>query len=364
MTIAIDVSPLHDANAVRGVGFYTKRLVYALQTYAPQHEYHLISNPTQLTTLQPDLIHYPYFDPFFLTLPRRQTTPIVVTVHDCIMLAFPQYFPKGIKGWLKLQLQTWNLQHTDAVITDSHNSKIEIQKYYRIQQSQIHVAHLAVEDYFQTVEDPAIQESAKNKYHLPDQFLIKVGDINLTKNFSVTLQALSQVPDAHLVLVGKALIADQENQPIIPELQSIIDQIQQLKLQDRVHRIGFVPDADMPVLYTLARATLQNSLYEGFGLPALESLACATPVISANTSSLPEIVGEGTGLLVDPTSIEQTAHAIQEILAMPPAEYRQLSQNALTQSKNFSLEKLAHDTVRVYESIHNMPINNTQQIKS
>lgn len=351
MRIAIDISPLKNANAVRGVGYYTKRLIHALKTYAPQHEYHFVESAAEIDALNPDLIHYPYFDPFFLTLPN-QSKPTVVTVHDCIMLAFPQYFPKGIKGWLKLQLQTWRLQHVDAVITDSHYSKQDIQKYYRIPPHRIYVAHLAVEEYFHRIEDQSILDAVKNRYNLPEQFFLKVGDINPTKNFSTTLQAIAQVPDAHLVLVGKALLADQENKPIIPELQTILDTIKQYHLEQRVHRIGFVPDKDMPALFTLAKALLQNSLYEGFGLPALESISCGTPVVSANVSSLPEIVGD-SGIQIDPTSIEQTINAMQNILTLDPVEYLQLSKQSLVQSKNFSLEKLAHDTVKVYEEIIN-----------
>lgn len=353
MKILIDTSPLKNANSVRGVGFYTKRLVAALQQYQSEHQYLLKDHPDDHQTPgeKVDLIHYPYFDPFFLTLPIRKQIPIIVTIHDVIPLVFPHLFPKGIKGWIKLQLQKAKLQLVDAVITDSYSSKNDIAKYLSYPKKKIHVVHLAVEEIYKRVTDQAALDTIKAKYNLPRRYLLKVGDINPTKNFETTLNALSKYPEAHLVLVGKALVADREANPVISELQQILQLIEQNNLHHRVHRLGFVPDQDMPALYTLAAATLQNSLYEGFGLPALESIACGTPVITSQCSSLPEVVGEA-GIMVNPLSEDELVSSIQQIYEADQNAYTALIQKSQQQATNFSMRKMAQETYNIYASVN------------
>lgn len=355
MNVAIDISPLKNANSYRGVGIYTKRLVHSLNQFQPEHSCSMVENEQEMEQLRltkkSDLIHYPYFDPFFLTLPVRKDIPIVVTIHDVIPLIFPKMFPKGFKGWLKLQVQKTKLQMVDAIITDSYCSKKDIAQHLGIPRKKIHVVHLAVEDIYKRVTDSVQLENIKHKYHLPENFLIKVGDINPTKNFRTTFQALADLPDSHLVLVGKALTADTDGKQIIPELQNILNLIEQLNLSKRVHRLGFVPDEDMPALYSSAKATLQNSIYEGFGLPALESLSCGTPVIASNQSSIPEVVG-AVGIMVEPESKEQLVEAIQHIYGMDDSTYAELVAKSLVQAESFSMRKMAQETYNIYATIN------------
>ena len=351
MNICIDISPLKNANSARGVGFYTQRLISSLKEFLPEHNYQLLENPGGSAAIKADLIHYPYFDLFFLTLPIRTNTPIIVTVHDVIPLMFPKLFPKGVRGWIKLQIQKFKLHLVDAIITDSYSSKRDIAKYLGIPKKKIHVVHLAVDEFYEPNNDSSLRERIKQKYQLPGSFLIKVGDISPTKNFEVTLRALAVTSDINLVLVGKALVADKDRQDVIPELKKILRMISELGLENRVHRLGFVPNDEMAALYSMARATLQNSLYEGFGLPALESLSCGTPVISSNVGSLPEVTGE-TGIVINPYSVDETAGAMRKIFEMDQEGYESLQKACLQQAKGFSMNKMAIDTYNIYAAIN------------
>ena len=122
MKIAIDITPLESAHRARGVGVYTKNLIDALETYGKQHTY-LYFTGHQLVPPDADVVHYPYFDPFFLTLPLVKPKPTVVTVHDLIPLVFPYKFPAGIRGNIKWQVQKLSLHGAKRIIADSNSSK-------------------------------------------------------------------------------------------------------------------------------------------------------------------------------------------------------------------------------------------------
>lgn len=345
MKVAIDTSPLSSGHAVRGIGFYTKLLVEALQKRHDGNEYLLIQEKSQLQTLEPDLIHYPYFDLFFPTAPQRNTVPVVVTLHDVTPLVLPKLFPKGMRGWLRLQSQLQKLHKLDAVITDSHASKTDIEKYCGVPTEKIHTVYLACDPSYKPETDTNKLAVIKQKYNLPEKYIMKVGDINKHKNFPILFQALSQLPDIHLVLPGKALAQDA---PLINELQEINQLIEHYKLHSRVHRLGFVPTEDMNGLYSLARCTIQNSLYEGFGLPALESMTCGTPVIAGNTGSQPEVVNDA-GILINPYNGDETIKAIEHMFELTDQEFNTLKQQSLQRAQDFSVEKMATETVAVYE---------------
>lgn len=327
---------------------YTRQLVDGLSKTQDNNQYVQVKTPAELSTLKPDIIHYPFFDLFFNTLPKRQNIPIIVTVHDVTPLVLPELFPSGIRGKLKLFFQKRNLQHVDKIITDSHCSKKDICKFMNIHSDKIETVYLAADPLYRREENVQKLEEVKTKYSLPEKYIVKVGDINRHKNFSNLLKAMTQIdPDIHLILVGKALSSDA---PQIPELVEIINEINHLELKQRVHRLGFIPSEDMPSIYTLSRATVLNSFYEGFGLPALESMMCKTPVIAANAGSIPEIVGN-TGILMDPHSVTETSQAIEKVFSLNHEEYQTMCNNSYEQSKNFSLEKMVGQTIKIYESL-------------
>lgn len=347
MKIAIDTSPLHNANSTRGVGYYTKRLIDGLKARNDSNKYIFTKDKSELQQENPDLIHYPFFDLFFLTLPPRKKTPIVVTVHDVTPLVLAKLFPPGVRGNLRFHLQKNRLKSADMIVTDSICSKNDIMSHLDIPEHKIEVVYLACDEKFKPVTDVSELKRVKDKYNLPDTFFLRVGDINKHKNFGVLFDAFSRISDAHLVLVGKALA---EDAPLIPELKEIHEQIQAFSLQKKIITLGFVPDEDIAALYSLARGTIQNSLYEGFGLTALESLSCGTPVIAGDTGSQPEIVGNA-GILINPYDVLETSKAIEQLAKMNQEKFNELKEKGITQSKKFSLKKMIDETVSVYESI-------------
>ena len=142
MKVVIDISPLQTGHKTRGIGIYTRELSQGLRKVDKINSYILTTRPHQVK--QVSLIHYPYFDLFFHTLPIQKRTRTVVTIHDVIPLIFPLWFKPGLRGRFHLFLQKLALKKVDAVITDSHNSKTDIVKYLKVPADKIHVVHLAV----------------------------------------------------------------------------------------------------------------------------------------------------------------------------------------------------------------------------
>ena len=176
MKIAIDISPLQSGHKVRGVGFYLTYLKKALLEFYPEHEYSFFQKGDVIDR-SVDIVHYPYFDPFFFTLPFIKRHKTVVTVHDLTPLVFPEHFPAGLKGNLKWQAQRFNLQKVDGILTDSEASKRDIQKIVGINSDYITVAYLAAGEEFKRLKSEDLRlKNTKRKYNLPDEFILYVGD--------------------------------------------------------------------------------------------------------------------------------------------------------------------------------------------
>lgn len=351
MKIAIDIAPLHDqrilGHRVRGTGTYVEGLKNTLPTYYSEHKY-IFFQSGELLPQDVDVIHYPYFEPFFLTLPIRQKAATVVTVHDLTPFVFPTHFPAGIKGQIKWQVQKFLLQRTNAIITDSENSKKDIHKYTGIPLESIHVVYLAAEDEF---EKKSISKTStdrlRKKYNLPLEFALYVGDTTWNKNLPQLLNGVEKA-GFPLVMVGKALVSeefDSENSwnkdltAVQKELEGNKDTI----------RLGFVETDDLVMLYNMATVFVMPSLYEGFGLPILEAMSCGTPVITARSGSIPEVANESV-LYVDPYSSDDIARGIKSIFLDKDLQ-KDLSEKGLQQAKKFTWKETAKKTVEVYKKV-------------
>ena len=325
-------APLTNANAVRGVGFYTRRLLPELKKQAKDFGLEIleINSLDQLEQLgQLEIVHYPYFDLFRHTLPIYKQIKTIVTVHDVIPLEFPDHYPPGLQGWFNLQLQKIALSRVEGVITDSHASVKSIHKYLGVPHAKLKLVYLAADQIFKKVANP------KNKFNLPKKFVLYVGDVNYNKNIPnlVTACKLANFP---LVIVGKQA-AQLENLDLAhPELCHL----QNLNL-DSVLRLGFVSDDDLVNIYNLATVYCQPSFSEGSGLPVLEALACGTPVACSNTSSLPEIAGDNAAYF-DPHDVKSMSQAIIKAINHQPST-KNLSQ--------FSWQETAKQTLMVYQEI-------------
>lgn len=344
MHIAIDTTPLETGDKDRGVGTYTTLLIEALQMYEKKHSYHFFTR-RQNVPENVDLVHYPYFDPFFLTLPVIKPHPTVVTVHDLIPHVFPEHFRAGLRGMIKWQVQRLSLGRAMRVITDSDSSKADIIRIAGISPDTIDVVRLAPASGFRRVTDKALLRAVTEKYKLPERFILYVGDINWNKNIHGLLKAfqsvMRQALSVKLVLAGIAFV-DRS-----PESDAIGESIDALGIRGEVIMPGFVPLNDLPALYSLASVYVQASHYEGFGLPVLEAMASGCPVISSHASSLSEIAGPA--VLIDPNNPEDLATRLREALNMSTKTRQTLIRKGILWAKRYSWELVAHQTVRSYE---------------
>ena len=345
MKIVIDISPLQSGHQFRGVGAYTQNLIRALKRADQKNEYLLVDNFKKAKDA--DILHYPYFEPFFLTIPLLGRKRIVVTIHDLIPLVFPKNYPPGIKGTLRFQIQKLSLKKVKAIITDSQASKKDILKFLKVPRDRVYVVYLAASESFKPITDHESLTGVKKKYHLPDKFVLYVGDVNFNKNI-LGLAAACKNIKLPLVIVGRQAAHEKFDHFHI-ENQPLVQLIKQYGNDPEVLRLGFVPENDLILLYNLASVYCQPSFYEGFGLPVLVAMGCGCPVVAANTSSLPEICGKAA-ILVNPHNVDDLARGIKLVLNNAKLKKR-LIQEGFRQAKKFSWEKTARETIKVYEKV-------------
>ena len=349
MKIVIDISPLRTGHKARGIGTYTRELCRALRQMDKTNSYILTTKPQEIT--QVSLVHYPYFDLFWHTLPVKKTTKTVVTIHDVIPLVFPRLFRPGLRGRWQFWWQKLALKKVDAIITDSHHSKSDIVKYLKVAPEKIQVIPLAAAAEFnQRLSDRQLAK-IKTKYHLPDKYLLYVGDINPHKNLARLIEAFKQIRairrDWHLVLVSRALA-----QPI-PEAKQIKDLIDDLQVSKAVKVLTSVPMdpiKDLVAMYNLAGAYIHPSLYEGFGLPVLEALTAGLPVVSSTAASLPEVYGQAA-ITFDAQNIKSMTSAVTQVLQLSKAEREKLIKAGKEQAGHFSWQITAQQTLAVYKQV-------------
>lgn len=340
MRVHISTRPIRQASRVRGVGVYTRYLTDALIKSFPADQY-LLSDSNQPKV---DLIHYPYFEPFFLTLPLYHPIPTVVTIHDLIPLKYPAHFPPGLRGRLKWFLQKVAVRRSTHIITDSAASARDIADILSVPQPQISIIPLAAGS---ARIDAKTKNQLTKKYHLPKDFLLYVGDINWNKNIPGLIRAFTALdsPSLHLVLIGQAFASTHPS----PELLEIQALIRQSSLFVRIHLIGYVPSHHLPGIYSLASLYIQPSWDEGFGLTLLEAMSAGCPVLSSNRGSLPEVGGEAA-MYFDPG---EKGDLTQKIAALTrSASVRaDLIQKGKLQLKRFSWEQTAKLTHAVYAKV-------------
>ncbi|MFO7272665.1 MAG: glycosyltransferase family 1 protein [Sphaerobacter thermophilus] len=287
------------------------------------------------------LLHVPYF-----AGPRFTRLPLVITVHDVIPFIFPEY-GGGRLMRLYLRLVSAVARRADAIITDSDCSRRDITAWLGIPSERIHVIPLAVDPAIRPSDDPETASALRARYGLPGPVIFNVGGLDARKNVPVLIEAFAQAlpdlpPETRLVIAGRA---HSGNQRLYPPLEPVI---RRLGVEERVVLTGSITDEEKVALYNLADLYVFPSLYEGFGLSPLEAMACGTPVIAANRSSLPEVVGQG-GLLVDPTP-ERLAAAMVSVMRDERLR-RSLARRALEQAETFSWQRTAEQTRAVYRSV-------------
>ena len=345
MHIAIDATPLSSGHSGRGVGVYTKNLIDSLKRYEKHHSYTLFTRKQKVPN-SADIVHYPYFDPFFLTLPVRKHKPTIVTVHDLIPLVFPDKFLPGFRGSLTWTFQKMSLLGARRVIADSNTSKDDVVRITGFSRNKIDTVYLAPSESSGKITQKDILERVKKQYLLPDRFILSVSDVNWNKNISGLLKTffhiISRDRRLKLVLVGKAFLDS-----ALVETQEINRLIAELNLEPYIIRTGYVGDRELMVFYTLAGCLVQLSHYEGFGLPVLEAMKCGCPVVVSDTSSLTEISGPSVRVQLE--NARGVISGILKVLDMSDVKRRQLVDQGYAWVSQFTWQKTAKETVQSYE---------------
>jgi glycosyltransferase involved in cell wall biosynthesis len=272
--------------------------------------------------------------------PFLPTPPAVVTVHDLVFLRYPDRSRRTKRLYLRA-LTGWSVRRARRVIAVSESTANDIVALLGLPRRRITVVPNGLDNPALRPLPPEEVAAFRRAKGLPDRVILYVGTLEPRKNLPALIRAYAAVraaTGATLVLAGgKGWFYD-----------AIFRTVRDLGLEDAVRFPGYVPDAELPLWYNSAEVFVYPSLYEGFGLPALEALACGVPVIAANTSALPEVVGTA-GLLVDPADAAAFATALRAVLRDPALAAR-LRAAGPPQAARFSWETSARRTLAVYES--------------
>jgi len=298
-----------------------------------------------LREIECGVVHFPSFTGSQLPLYfATGSVPIVVTIHDITPILYPEAHPikAGLLWGRALKLCSYRVAHWISV---SENTKLDMEKQLKISANDISVIYTAPDPRFKfLVDKEAARDYIGRQYGIKDPFILYVGTLEPRKNIPSLIHAFAKLKQdgfTHKLLLigGKGW-----------KYESVFSTITELKLEDDVAVLGYVPDDDLLLFYNVADVFVYPSVYEGFGLPPLEAMACGVPVITSNVSSLPEVVG-GAGLLINPKDISDIANALERILCDFSLR-KNLIQKGLQRSAEFKWEKTAEETFEVYRTVY------------
>ena len=289
--------------------------------------------PAVLASRRVDVVHAPVN-----VAPLLAPAPTVVTVHDLAFLRFPEQYPGAKQRYLNL-LTRRSVERASRVIAVSENTRRDVLQNYRVPAARVVTVPNGLDPAVKPVTDPAALAAFRREHGLPERFLLFVGTLQPRKNLVGLLRAVARAGDRldlPLVVVGGAGW----------QYAPIFDEVAALGIRDRVTFAGYAEGRTLASWYSAATAFVFPSLYEGFGLPVLEAMACGTPVVTSATSSLPEVAGDAA-LLVDPSDVEALAAALVRV-ASDSGLREDLGRRGLARARGFSWERTARETVAVY----------------
>lgn len=296
--------------------------------------------PVETFTGRIKLFHAPDFT-VPPTLPGVKT---ILTVHDLSYVRAPETAHPAQKAYLDRAVP-YSVAKVDHVLADSAATKQDLIELYQTPADKITVLLSGINPIYQPITDPQRLTDVRERYGIPTNapYIFSIGTIQPRKNYARIIEALQLLgtahQDVHLVIAGgKGWLET-----------PIYEKVRQLQMTDRVHFTGFVADEDVPALYSGAICTAYPSLYEGFGFPVLESMACDTPVLTSNISSLPEVAGDAA-LMVDPYDVEAIADGLRQLLDDEVLR-TQLVAAGRQQIKNFTWEQSAAQLLSVYQQV-------------
>jgi glycosyltransferase involved in cell wall biosynthesis len=289
---------------------------------------------------KPDVIFSPtHYIPRFTKIKR------VAMIFDLSFLHFPLMFNKKdlyqLKNWTK-----YSVENANHLITISQFSKRDIIKSYGVDKRKITVAYPGYNsDQFYPIQSQEKIQKVLKKYQIDFPYILYTGTIQPRKNLVKLIQAFIKIEGMKLVLAGK--YSGLGRQAWMSE--EILEAPKKFGIEDKVIFTNFVPAEELPLLMNGAVAYILPSLWEGFGIPPLEAMACGTPVIVSNVSSLPEVVGDA-GLLINPESVDQIEQAIR-LISTDKKLHDKLSKRSLDRAKKFSYKKMAKEVIKILEEV-------------
>ena len=372
-----------------GIGRYTRELVQALALVDKKHDYHLFSARPPDTLPVPDPLpphpnfhHHPapiseqwlyrfwyrlnlplpvqwftgplalFHSPDFVLPPVSGRIPTLLTVHDLSFHHYPEYFTPALVNYLN-RVVPRSVARATHILADSQATKDDLCTIWQVAAANIAVLYSGVSPAFKPVQNPDELTAVRQKYGLGDwPYPFSVSTIQPRKNYQMLIRAFKSLTHSwphHLVIAGgKGWLYEE-----------ILAEVEKQGLQERVHFLGFVADADLPALYTQATLLLFPSFYEGFGLPLLEAMACGVPVVSSNASCLPEVVGEAGRLLSphDETGWTTTVHK----LLLDGRERGRMVANGFRQAHQFTWKKAARQLIEIYQGLLTAETQRTQR---
>jgi glycosyltransferase involved in cell wall biosynthesis len=303
------------------------------------------SIPRQLRRLGADLFHSPHY-----VLPFFSRIPSVVTIHDCIHLLFPQYLPNRLAIHYARFMLRHAVHRSTLVLTVSEASRADILRFYpEVEPARVRVVPNAIDDAILTEPSPEESARVRERYQIQGRFVLYAGNIKPHKNLDRLIQAFGQLKkgdgfdDVKLIIIGDE----------IQRYGSLRRAVETEGIRQDVRFFGFVPDSTLGALYRMAHVFVFPSLYEGFGLPPLEAMACGTPVITSRLSSLPEVVGDAA-LLVDPYNVGEIAGALERVLC-DQALHADLVTRGRARARLFSWDQSARAVLAVYREVLGRP---------
>lgn len=288
----------------------------------------------------PDLLFVPSH-----VLPLIHPQRSVVTVHDLGYQYYPQAHTLSQNVYLRWSTR-YNARSATRILADSEATRQDLARFYGTPADKVAVVYPGRDETLSPVVDPAILAACRARYELAGPYLLYVGTLHPRKNLVRLVQAFGQMaadadPALQLVLAGqKGWLYD-----------DILSEIGRLGLAGRVVLTGYVPDDDLPALLSAALAFVYPSLYEGFGLPVLEAMACGAPVLCSNVSSLPEVAGDAA-LYIDPLDTGSLAGALAEMTTNEGLR-NELVDRGFRQIKDFSWQRCAQETLQVLDEAGN-----------
>jgi glycosyltransferase involved in cell wall biosynthesis len=378
MRIGIDIRPITAAGLGRGLATYSVNLVKSLLTINQDNHYCLfvarnqsiedfleelpstnhvsvvrLRRPTRNIFLWDQLLWYPLlkkeridvFHSLVYGVPLLCPCKKIITIHDLTPLIFPEFIKK-FRHKVVFRFNFFTGKYADRVITPSQRSKNDFIHYVNIPEENVSVIFEGVTKRYRTLQNKRELERIKTRYQIPGTYLLYVGGFDKNKNLTTLVKAF------HLLL-QKNLLKDDIflvfTGAFTQDAVSLREFVKAQKFEDKVVFTGFVPEEDLIGLYNGAEVFVFPSLYEGFGLPPLEAMACGVPVITSHAASLPEVVGDA-GIQVDPHSPEELSQKIIDVL-MDDNLRENLRKNGIKRANLFSWEETARKTLQVYQEV-------------